>query len=128
MEAWQKFRAKGVTLNVGLSIGRKIFTSLNRTEWVFLFLYALAGSFILKFDFELRTIITLLILAILVIQTFFVLPPLNNRVEMILKGKTPHKSILHLYFGCLEILKVILLIWLSYFWYKSALLNQSLII
>lgn len=129
MEAWLKFRAKGVTLNVGLSIGKKIFTSLNRVEWVFLFLYALPAVYLLKFNVEAesRTIFSLFILIILLIQTFLVLPSLNQRVDVILNGETPGKSYLHLYFGSLEILKVILLIWLSYFWYKSAYMNQSLI-
>ena len=32
MEAWLKFRAPGVTLPVGLSIGRLIFSALNKVE------------------------------------------------------------------------------------------------
>jgi uncharacterized membrane protein (DUF485 family) len=127
MEAWLKFRAKGVTLNIGLSIGKKIFTSLNRMEWIFVLLYVLPGVYLLKFDFELRTILTLLILTILSIQTFFVLPTLNHRVDVISNGEIPGKSFLHLYFGSLEILKVLLLVTLSYLWYKSSHMNQSLI-
>jgi hypothetical protein len=127
MEAWLKFRAEGVTLNIGLSIGKKIFTSLNRMEWVFLFIYALPALYLLKFNVESRTILTLLILIILLIQTFLVLPPLNHRVNRILNGETPGNSFLHLYFGSLEIIKVLLLIWLSYLWYKSTHMNQSLI-
>lgn len=127
MEAWLKFRAKGVTLEIGLSIGKKIFTSLNHVEWIFLLLYAFPGIYLLKFNIELRTILTLLILIILFLQTFFVLPPLNHRVDLILNGQKPAKSFLHLYFGSLEILKVIILIWLSYLWYKSTHINQSLI-
>jgi hypothetical protein len=38
MEAWLKFRAPGVTLPVGLSIGKLVFTALNRMEWVFVFI------------------------------------------------------------------------------------------
>lgn len=127
MEAWLKFRAKGVTVNIGLSIGKKIFTSLNRMEWVFVLLYALPAVYLLKFNFELKTILTLLIFAILFIQTFFVLPALNHRVDVVINGETPGKSFLHLYFGSLEILKVLLLILLSYLWYKSTHINQTLI-
>jgi hypothetical protein len=127
MEAWLKFRAEGVTLDIGLSIGKKIFTSLNHVEWIFLLLYALPGIYLLKFNIELRTILTLLILIILLLQTFFVLPPLNHRVDLILNGQTPAKSFLHLYFGSLEILKVVILLWLSYLWYKSTHMNHSLI-
>lgn len=127
MEAWLKFRAKGVTLNIGLSIGKKIFASLNHVEWIFLICYAFPGIYLLKFNIGLRTIFTLLVFTILSIQTFFVLPALNHRVDLILGGGTPRKSFLHLYFGTLEILKVLLLIWLSYLWYKSSLMNQSII-
>lgn len=127
MEAWLKFRAEGVTLDIGLSIGKKIFTSLNRVEWIFVLLYVLPGFYLLKFNIELRTILTVLVLIILILQTFFVLPSLNHRVDCILNGQTPAKSLLHLYFGSLEILKVIILIWLSYLWYKSIHMNQSLI-
>lgn len=127
MEAWLKFRAKGVTLTIGLSIGKKIFTSLNRMEWIFSLLYVLPGIYLLKFNFELRTLLTILVFAILLIQTFLVLPQLNQRVDDILNGEILRKSFLHLYFGSLEILKVLLLILLSYLWYKSAHLNQSII-
>lgn len=127
MEAWLKFRAKGVTLNIGLSIGKKIFTSLNRVEWIFSVLYTISGIYLIQFNIELRTILFLLIFAILFIQTFFVLPALNQRVDVILNGETPRKSFLHLYFGSLEILKVLLLIWLGYLWYKSSHMNQSII-
>lgn len=34
MEAWLKFRAEGVTLPIGLGIGRLVFQALNRVEWV----------------------------------------------------------------------------------------------
>ena len=35
MEAWLKFRAPGVTIPIGLGIGRLVFTALNLVEWVF---------------------------------------------------------------------------------------------
>lgn len=127
MEAWLKFRARGVTLNIGLSIGKKIFTSLNHMEWIFFLLYVLPGAYLLKFNFDVRTLLTILIFAILFIQTFFVLPPLNHRVDVIFSGEIPGKSFLHLYYGSLEILKVLLLILLCYLWYKSSHINQSFI-
>ena len=34
MEAWLKFRAAGVTLPIGLGIGRLVFQALNKVEWV----------------------------------------------------------------------------------------------
>jgi len=34
MEAWLKFRAEGITMPLGLSIGRLVFDALNKVEWV----------------------------------------------------------------------------------------------
>lgn len=119
MEAWLKFKAEGVTLNAGLSIGKKIFTALNRSEWSFLFIYTLLTHNYLRIRLEGRPIVSLLILLILFIQTFFLLPALNNRVELILDGQTPEKSFLHIYFGTLEIFKVGLLIALAFQWYTT---------
>ena len=35
MEAWLKFQAPEVTLSIGLGIGRLVFQTLNKIEWVF---------------------------------------------------------------------------------------------
>lgn len=121
MEAWLKFRADGVTLPVGLSIGKKIFTALNRSEWVFMGLYTLLYLTLFKIRLDGRAIASLLLILILVIQTFVILPALNNRVELILKGQTLEKSLLHIYFGTLELWKVGLLIALSFQWYKVSM-------
>lgn len=114
MEAWLKFRAPGVSLPVGLSIGKTIFSALNKTEWVFLFVSALlvfiSGN--LKRGTILYTLIILLM--ILLIQTFILLPGLTERANTIIDGETVGKSMLHIYFGVLEVLKVFLLIYTSY--------------
>ncbi|HQO86046.1 MAG TPA: hypothetical protein PKX84_00190, partial [Bacteroidia bacterium] len=34
MEAWLKFRAPGITIPLGLGIGRLVFNVLNKIEWV----------------------------------------------------------------------------------------------
>lgn len=35
MEGWLKFRAPGITLPLGLGIGKLVFNALNKVEWVF---------------------------------------------------------------------------------------------
>lgn len=114
MEAWLKFRAPGVSLPVGLSIGKLIFNALNKMEWIFLFASALfvfiSGN--LKSKATLYAII--IILLILLIQTFILLPGLTERANTIIKGGTVGKSMLHIYFGILEISKVFLLIFTAY--------------
>ncbi len=111
MEAWLKFRAPGVTLPVGLSIGKTIFNALNKMEWLFLITSALL-VFIPDTLKRGSILITLIILfVILLIQTLFLLPGLTERANTIIEGGTVGKSMLHIYFGVLEIVKVFMLIY-----------------
>ena len=114
MEAWLKFRASGVTLPVGLSIGKTIFGALNKMEWIFLLASALLVF--ISGNIKRGTILSILVilLVILLIQTFILLPGLTERANTIIDGGTVGKSMLHIYFGVLEILKVFLLIYSSY--------------
>lgn len=116
MEAWLKFRVKGVTLAIGLSIGKKVFTALNLMEWGFLLLYAALFVSVRSYRFEVLTYLFVSILLILVIQTFFLLPRLNKRVHLIVEGTSVEKSFLHVYYVSLELLKVILLTILGFYW------------
>ena len=114
MEAWLKFRAPGVTLHIGLSIGKKIFTALNRVEWVFLALFSatLFGSMEAE---PVRAIpLLVILLAILLIQTFLLLPRMTKRIVRIENGETLEKSILHVYFGLAELVKVVILVYLGF--------------
>jgi hypothetical protein len=114
MEAWLKFRAPGVTLPVGLSIGKLIFNALNRMEWVFLFL----SVFLIFISGNLKRGAAIYIIAflfmILIIQTFLLLPGLTERANTIIEGGTVGKSLLHIYFGVLEMAKVFLLVFLGF--------------
>src|SRR5690554_1377074 len=96
MEACLNFQAPGVTLPIGLSIGKLIFTALNRMEWVFVLvtvLILLPARKILtnRFYFLLGSIVF-----ILLIQTFLLLPALNLRAELIISGTDPGGSSDHL--------------------------------
>jgi hypothetical protein len=121
MEAWLKFRAPGVTLPVGLSIGKLVFTALNRMEWVFVFiLMVLLVPHIKKFS---ATIISLFatVIGLLLMQTFWFLPHLNDRADQIIAGHQPGESYIHMLFGIAEILKVLFLLYLGYVAVKSAI-------
>lgn len=117
MEAWLKFTAEGVTLNIGLSIGRKIFRALNRMEWLFLAVYGLFWIFLSKTFSLTALILSILLLVILMTQTFYLLPRLDKRIDLILKGENVAKSSHHIYFVTMEFLKVSLLIVLSAWWW-----------
>jgi hypothetical protein len=114
MEAWLKFRAPGVTLPVGLSIGKLIFTALNRMEWVFVFiLMILLAPHIKKFSAVFITL-TGTVVGLLLMQTFWLLPQLTLRTEQIIAGLKPAESYIHLLFGIAEVLKVLFLLYLGY--------------
>jgi len=114
MEAWLKFRAQGVTIPIGLSIGNKVFTAMNRTEWVFFSLFIITAwrHFGLKPAGTL--VLTLLLLAVLVIQSFVLLPQLSERVFRIIDGETVEKSTLHLQYVIAEVIKVGTLIYTGF--------------
>lgn len=116
MEAWLKFRVKGVTLAIGLSIGKKVFTALSLMEWAFFIVYAALFVSVRSFSFEGLTYLFVVILLVLVVQKFFLLPHLNKRVDLIVEGTSVEKSFLHVYYVSLELIKVILLTILGFYW------------
>ncbi len=123
LEAWLKFRAPGVTLPVGLSIGKLVFTALNRMEWVFvlflmIWMFPLAKKLTAKF-----ISLSGIVLLILVIQTFLLLPALNERAELIIAGGTPGESPVHMLFGIAEIVKVLMILYLGF--YSAKRFNSS---
>ncbi len=115
MEAWLKFQAPGVTLPVGLSIGKLVFTALNRAEWVFILVLAFPVILLFRILPQKFLLLSALLPVILLIQTFWLLPELNQKAELIISGSTPDKSSAHLLFGIAEVLKVVTLIWLGFY-------------
>jgi len=106
MEAWLKFRAPGVTLPIGLGIGRLVFSALNKVEWVFAI--AIIANYILEKD--LNTVRTLFVfgipLMILLIQTIWLLPALDVRAVLQIQRQTVPFSNLHFYYVGMEVIKV----------------------
>ncbi len=109
-ESWVKFRAAGVTMPVALSIGKLIFTVLNRIEWVFVLL--LCGCFYFFNISAPRSVLYLLAIigVILLVQTFWLLPVLNARAVSQINGKEVAASNLHMWFVILEFFKLIFLL------------------
>lgn len=123
MEAWLKFRIEGVTLNIGLRIGKRIFRALNRMEWLFIASYSISMIFQFNILNTLIVILSILLLVILASQTFYLLPRLEKRIDLILARENVMKSKLHLYFITAEILKVSSLIGLSYYLWTASISN-----
>lgn len=110
LEAWLKFKAPGVTLPIGLGIGRLVFGALNKIEWVLAAIVLLnfifsPGSFYLRWQHNLIFII----IAILILQSFWLLPSLDERAGQLIAGNEIPHSYLHFYFVGLELTKVIIL-------------------
>lgn len=105
MEAWLKFRAPGVTIPLGLGIGRLVFTALNIVEWVFVLAVT---SDLLWRDFNLRWmhLWILIPIVLLIAQSFWLLPALDTRAEMHIQGLEVPPSSLHFVYVALEVLKV----------------------
>jgi hypothetical protein len=109
MEAWLKFQAPGVTLPIGLGIGKLVFTALNRVEIVLslLLLFFVRRGYGLKKD-KLTFMVGGLVL-IVAVQTFILLPVLTQRAAEIINGAQPTSDPAHFIYIGLEIIKVTLL-------------------
>jgi len=109
MESWLKFRAPGVTLPIGLSIGKLVFRALNKVEWAFAIIIAI-GMLINKGHSNIFILggygVTI---SLLVMQTLWLLPALEKRADALISGQTLLPSTLHWYFVAAELGKVIAL-------------------
>lgn len=110
LEAWLKFRAPGITLALGLGIGKLVFNALNKIEWV------LAASILFNMiftkNFSLQSIerfnyIILIPLVILLIQSIWFLPQLTARADAIIAGHFVEPSRVHFYYVVAEVIKIV---------------------
>ncbi len=109
MEAWLKFRAPGVTVPIGLGIGKLVFGALNRVEWVFALVILsiwLLGRYPVPNSFKLWYGIAFLFL---VTQSVWLLPVLDKRAVAFIRGESLQPSYLHIYFVLFEVFKVLAL-------------------
>lgn len=108
IEAPVKFRAPGVTIPIGLGIGRLVFRALNLVEVVFalaVVVCAFAGHATTG-----PATLTACVAALLAVQLAAVRPALNRRSDRVLAGEDLPRSHQHLIYIALEIAKVGLLI------------------
>jgi len=110
IDAQLKFQAPGITRELGLGIGKLVFTEINRIEWI---LAPVVGVAVLPFTGKLPRIIYSFVALILLIQTFWLLPALIGRIDAIAAGHPPPQSSLHLTYVIFELAKMLLLLALS---------------
>ena len=108
LEAPLKFRAPGVTIPIGLGIGRIVFRALNLTEAVLavvMTVAVLAGN---------ATALVLAFMAaadaLLATQVGVIRRRLSRRTSQVLAGADPSRSRTHLYYVGAEAVKVAILI------------------
>lgn len=102
LEAPLKFRAPGVTLRVGLGIGRLVFRALNATEVVL----AVALVVALVASPPVGAVAAPAVaVAVLAVQLLLVRPRLTRRSEAVLAGQDPPRSHAHHVYVALETVK-----------------------
>lgn len=107
MEAWLKFRAPGINLQLGLGIGRLVFSALNKVEWVLALCILLNLFFCKNPAIKNYHVFFIIALLILIVQTIYALPTLDHRAEMHINGMEVPPSNLHFYYVFMECIKVI---------------------
>ena len=109
MEAWIKFRAPGVTMPIGLGIGRLVFGALNIVEWIFAIVIISSLIFSKTQLVTLKNTLYFVPLLLLLLETVWALPALDARAELYILNQPVPSSNLHFYFVGMEILKVVCL-------------------
>lgn len=113
MEAQLKFGAPGITRELGLGIGKLVFTALNRVELVIAMVLAVALFALPGAAAKRAKVVFGLIAVILLAQTVWLLPLLIERIDLIVAGQAPPASPGHLIYIALEVSKITLLLVLS---------------
>jgi hypothetical protein len=107
VEAPLKFQAPGITLPLGLGVGRIVFAALNKVEWV------LAVGIVSGFLFSgirkwyADQFLFLIPLLILIVQTVRLLPALDARAALHMTGEHVAASYQHVYYVACEVVKVV---------------------
>ena len=108
LETPLKFRAPGVSIPIGLGIGRLVFRALNTVEAVLaavLVVTMVVGSLATT-----ALVAGILVVGILAVQIGLVRPRLTKRSDRVLAGEDVPRSHAHLAFIVLECAKVVALI------------------
>ncbi|ORA27732.1 hypothetical protein [Mycobacterium aquaticum] len=109
LEAPLKFRAPGVTLQIGLGIGRLVFRALNATETAFAAI--VVATLVVSRPSAATTAAFVIAIAALGVQLLAVRPKLTQRSDAVLAanpGQTPiGRSRVHYVYVALEAVKIV---------------------
>jgi len=120
IEAPLKFQAPNVTIPLGLGIGRLVFFALNKIEIILAILMLI--SFVkAKPKNKIAAAAFRTVVALLLLETVWLLPFLDARAALIISGETAPQSNLHLIYIVFDALKLVLLVVLG-----TILIKQNL--
>ncbi len=108
VEAPLKFRAPGVTLQVGLGIGRLVFRALNTAEAIFAAVIVI--TLVVGGLPTASSVAAVVAVASLVVQLVVVRPGLTRRADAVLAGEVAPRTRSHHAYIALEIVKVVALL------------------
>jgi hypothetical protein len=108
LEAWVKFRAPSLSLEEGLDVGRHVFGAFNKVELAFTL--ALTTCAALARSPRAVTAAIGAVTTIVAVQSLWLLPTLDDRVEVLLAGGTLGDAPYHVLYIGLELLKLALLL------------------
>ncbi|HJQ47983.1 MAG TPA: hypothetical protein VJ870_16945 [Amycolatopsis sp.] len=108
LEAPLKFRAPGVTVPIGLGIGRLVFRALNGVEVVLAIVLAVA---VFAGGAPVSALVPAVVaMVVLAVQLAVIRPPLNRRSDRVLAGENVPRSRAHLTYVGAEVIKVAALV------------------
>ncbi|WP_445190047.1 hypothetical protein ACTXG6_19000 [Pseudonocardia sp. Cha107L01] len=108
LETPLKFRAPGITVPLGLGIGRLVFRALNIAELALAVL--LSAAMLASAPGRYATAALIALWVLLLCQTAVIRPRLDRRTRRVLNGERPARSPLHLGYVALELIKVAVLL------------------
>lgn len=110
LEAWLKFQAPGITLELGLGIGKLVFNALNKIEWVLAIIIVLSMLASRQSPIKGKNLLVAITIVILLLQSFWLLPELFVRANLHIQEQSVlSSSFAHYTYITLEVTKVVLL-------------------
>src|SRR5690606_34076822 len=104
-----KFQAPGITTELGLGIGRLVFTALNIISVVLLAITTLAT--VRPRTGRLQWGLLASMWVVLLVEVLLIRPPLNARTDAILAGLDPGASPLHYVYIAADVILCVLIVW-----------------
>ena len=118
-----KFQAPGITKALALGIGKLVFATLNKIEWAMLITLAVL-LWRLK-PTKWPGMMLGLLFAIVLVQTAYLLPILNEQITQIQNGIEPPASSTHVVYVVVEVVKLITLIALGIAFSRMRVLGKG---